>query len=189
LDRPSHKPSVTFTGHSVMQKHKRRNVGQISRTTMITMVKAVTMGGWNRCCTGEGPAQEVSRRPPCCTLSARQGRYGHPPAARHQCTILLVCLAKTLQISDLSPGGRWIVRTGKTMGIGRQQDPAPYPARSDGWSQGVSLDLGSAPMKTRREKWAIATGAGIRHARLTPKTPPPPSFLVFPPKTPEPCNA
>src|SRR5450631_2112080 len=50
-----------------------------------------------------------------------------------QYTRLLVDLAKTLQISDISPPDRRIQRTGKTMGTGRQQDRPPSPARPDGF--------------------------------------------------------
>jgi hypothetical protein len=57
---------------------------------------------------------QASRRPPCCSPSRAR-----PIAMRrqqHQCTRLLVALAKALQISDVSPLDRHISRTGKTMG-------------------------------------------------------------------------
>jgi hypothetical protein len=102
-------------------------------------------------------------------------------ALRHQCTILLVALAKTLQISDVSPLDRRIPRTGKTMGTGRQQDRPPSPARSDGWSHGVAVNLGFPPRRRGRESFRVRRAAPAPDTRLPPETSRP--FFIFPPKS------
>jgi hypothetical protein len=149
-----------------MHRHDHENPGQINRTTMTMMGKRIT----NRSGSGIERADE--------SLGLFTGLAGghHADVAaltatpQHQCAILLVGLANITQINDDSTVSSGQQLIGKIMGIERQQDRPPSPARSDGWSHGVPSILEFSTRSTRRENWRSRALAGVSSTRLPPES-------------------
>ena len=148
-------PGITGSSTSVMHWQDRGNIGHASRTTMIRVMEVVTMGVEYVLNTSPRALNcpKASRRPPDCAPT----RPTSLRIAQHQCTRLLVVLAKPQQINDDSTDESGRQAIGKTMGM-REQIETPLPPRN----------LEGSPRAGAGKNCALADLAGVPRSRLPP---------------------